>query len=139
MKVQVGEDLFDKMSNQMGAMMDAMLDEMNSGSYFRCSGRASWEPAINLYEIPKLFVICVDLAGMELDKIDVTVEGRVLHVRGDRPKPYRPELTGDISVHLMEINSGQFHRKLSVPGDVEMNGISASYHHGYLWILLPRQ
>ena len=136
--LQSGDDLFEKMASQMGSMMDAMMDEMNSRHYFQSSGRASWDPDINFYELRERFLVCVDLAGMTLETIDVTVDKSVLHIRGDRPKPQRPELSGEVSVHLMEIDSGHFHRHLQIPGDVVAGRVSAVYSNGFLWIDLPR-
>lgn len=137
-KVQLGEDLFDKMAHEMGSMMDSMMDEMNSRNYFRYSGRDSWDPPLNCYEVADRFLVCVDLAGMELHQIDVAFEKDVLHIRGDRPKPCRSELNSDVRVHMMEIDSGRFHRQTPVPGAVNVDAVSASYQNGFLWIVLPK-
>jgi len=137
-QLQPTEDLFEKMADEMGTVMDSMMEEMNSRNYFRSSGRDSWDPPLNLYEVADRFIVCVDLAGMQREQIDVRVRERTLHIRGVRPKPEVPDATGDISVLLMEIDSGKFHRKVPVPADVDVDAIFATYKNGYVWIILPR-
>ena len=137
-ELQPTKDLFEKMADEMGAVMDSMMEEMNSRNYFRSSGRDSWDPPLNFYEVADRFIVCVDLAGMQYEQIDVQVRERTLHVRGVRSKPEVPDAAGYISVLLMEIDSGKFHRKVPIPGDVDVNAIRAAYRNGYVWIILPR-
>jgi HSP20 family protein len=137
-QLQSDDDLFEKMADQMGTIMDSMLGEMNSRNYFRSAGRDSWEPHLNFYETPQRFIVCVELAGMRREQIDIRVEENLLHVRGERPKPEMPDVGGDVSVCLMEIDSGRFHRKVPIPGSVATDGITAAYRNGYVWIIMPR-
>lgn len=137
-ELQPKEDLFDKMVDQMGSVMDSMMEEMNSRHYFRSSGRDSWDPPLNLYEIEDFFIVCVDLSGMQRRQIDVWVEGRILHIRGVRPKPEITEAAGKISVLTMEIDSGKFHRKVQLPRDVDADMVRATYRNGYVWIVMPQ-
>ncbi|MHC4234509.1 MAG: Hsp20/alpha crystallin family protein [Planctomycetota bacterium] len=129
------EDSFDRLIDHMGAMMD----EMMSRNYFRSSGPDSWAPALNVYETADRYVICVDLAGMDRNKIDVRAEGRALRICGIRPKPALPDPPDEVSVHLMEIDSGRFHRKVPIPADTDRSGIRAQYRNGYLWLIMPRR
>ncbi len=129
------DEAFKKMADQFSSM----IDEMMGGNQFRSSAPDQWVPAINVYELNDRYVVCVDLAGMEREQIDVYVERRTLHVRGVRPKPSTPDGQGRVSVHLMEINSGHFHRKVRLTPDVRVADVKAVYRKGYLWIDLPRQ
>ncbi len=129
------DEAFKKMADQFSSM----IDEMMGGNLFRSSAPDLWVPAINVYELAERYVVCVDLAGMERERIDVYVEGRTLHVRGVRPKPTVPDGEGRVSVHLMEINSGRFHRKVRLTPDVRVADVKAVYRKGYLWIDLPRE
>ena len=134
---QSGEDDFDRIVEHM----DSMIDEMMSRNFFRSSGPDTWQPAMNVYEADERFLVCIDLAGMVRDKIDVCTRDDVLHIRGDRPKPPIPDQTEpeQVSVHAMEIDSGRFHRKVRIPDDVDRDAIQASYRNGYLWITMPRR
>jgi HSP20 family molecular chaperone IbpA len=127
-------DSFDQIVHHMGDMVDELL----KGDFFRNVGRDSWQPAVNIYEARDRYLICVELAGMDREGIDVEVGKGALYIRGDRPKPHVADSTEEVSVHTMEIDSGQFHRKIPIPRDVNTSGIRAKYRKGYLWIFLPR-
>ena len=129
------ESAFKRMADQFGSM----IDEMMGGKSFRSSAPHSWVPAVNVYELVDRYVVCVELAGMDREKVDVFVEDRVLHVRGARPKPEVPDATEPIGVLRMEIDSGRFHRKVPVPSDALVLEVRAVYRSGYVWISLPRQ
>jgi HSP20 family protein len=129
------EDNFDEMARTMEAMMEGM----SGPTYFRSSGRDSWDPPVNVYELDDRLVICVELAGVRPNELDVQVDRGVLHIRGQRGKPVVPDAHGDIRVHLMEIDSGRFHRKIPVPPDLDIGASSASYKNGFVWVILPRR
>ncbi len=125
--------------------MGSMLDQMHKG-YFGFSPSDTWSPAVNLYETDTAYLICVDLAGVEKDKIDVRIEGGRLSIKGARATPMHPDGTmraeggsRRVRVHLMEIDHGSFCRWVDVPGDVRRGEINAIYRDGLLWIELPRE
>jgi len=129
--------------DQLAEHMRAMLHEMQGRNYFRSHAPHSWRPRLNLYEFHDRFLVCVELAGMAREQIDVRADEAegVLHIQGLRRKPVLPgQMDADpaVSVHLMEIDSGRFHRRVPLPGDVVIDKISAAYRHGYLWVILPR-
>jgi HSP20 family protein len=129
------EDSFRELARSMDAMMEGVMGQ----DYFRSTARDSWDPALNVYETAEKLVVCVELAGIHPGDLDVQVDRGVLHIRGRRLKPVVPEASGEISVHLMEINSGKFHRKVSIAPDLDVDACSASYKNGYVWIVLPRR
>lgn len=98
---------------------------------------------MNLYETDSVYLVCVDLAGVDKDRIEVLVEAQTLKIRGTRPVPapegypevHRPRLR----VHLMEIDNGNFFREVELPADVVRDKISASHRNGMLWIELPKR
>ncbi len=140
-RLQSWESGFDRLADHVRSM----LDEMQGRNYFRSHGPHVWTPRLNLYETARQYVVCVELAGMPREEIEIRVEDGVLHIQGVRRKPDLPtESAGesahpDITVHMMEIDSGRFHRRVPIAGDVVVNRIAASYRHGYLWIFLPRE
>lgn len=103
-----------------------------------------WTPAVNLYESPDAYIVCVDLAGVDKDKITVEVHSGVLNIRGTRLPPNRiatpdSKPLGPCKVHVMEIDDGPFSRQVELPSDVQEQTISARYRDGLLWIELPRK
>jgi len=81
----------------------------------------------------------VDLAGMDQDDIEVSLEKQSLIIRGRRQSPMPPDGTRAVAVHLMEIDHGTFCRAIEVPANVEQHTIAANYHLGMLWITLPKK
>ncbi len=134
-KLQPSDDPMDSVIEHMGSMIKEMRDQ----NYFRNSGPDAWRPALNVYEVHDRFVVCVDLAGMDREKIDVGTEDNTLYIRGVRPKPVIPDPPEDVSVQVMEIDSGRFQRKVPIPGDVDPSLIQANYRNGYLWVTMPRR
>jgi len=50
----------------------------------------SWVPAVNAYRYENRFELAVDLAGVELRDIEVTVESRRIIIKGERVSPPPP-------------------------------------------------
>src|SRR5687768_16133569 len=83
-------------------------------------------PSVNLYETTEAYVVCVDLAGVDRDTIDLTVIDNRLILRGRRDVPQCPEELHKRSVpnkrmkvHVMEIDHGNFGREVALPEDVD--------------------
>lgn len=112
-------------------------EELHSGPYIRFSPTDAWRPNINIYESRQAFLICVDLAGMKTEEINVDVNGNIFSVRGERSAPM-PTRASEIGVHLMEIDTGVFCRQVELPTAVDRDTVSAHYRDGLLWVTLPK-
>jgi HSP20 family protein len=129
---------------QIARQMSKMAENMRRG-YFSFAGGDTWTPAVNLYETETAYLVCVDLAGVDKDKIEVTVEQQRLKVKGTRAVPAGGEspetdLRGRrVRLHLMEIDHGGFCREVELPDDVRHKEIKATYRNGLLWIELPKK
>ncbi|MDH3584448.1 MAG: Hsp20/alpha crystallin family protein [Phycisphaerae bacterium] len=107
-------------------------------SQFRPSD--TWRPAVNVYEVEDRIEVCLDLAGVERESIDVLVEGKVLTIRGVRQTPRPSEPAGDAChVLVMEIEHGPFERVVHLPAGVDVEQITAEQVNGMLWVRLPRR
>lgn len=124
--------------SKLGDHMRSMLDEMQGRNYFRSSAPDMFQPSVNLYETSKSYHICVELAGMHREDIDLRVDDGRLCIRGQREKPAVPGGDANVGVALMEIDSGRFQRKLPFPEDAQLDGMTALYKNGLLWITIPR-
>ena len=125
---------FDDLANEVWSMMN----EIARRQQFQSATPGPWQPRVNFYETASRYLLCVELAGMSCPQIDLRVTERTLDISGTRPKPGLTDVEEPISVHAMEIDSGQFQRELALPDDVDTERISAQYLHGYLWITLPK-
>jgi len=110
-------------------------------SFYPFSPAESWSPPVNLYETEAAYEVCVDLAGVDRDAIDLTVSGNHLQLRGKRPIP-TPRVGANpprLRIHVMEIDHGNFHREVELPPDADGARITAEYREGMLWIEIPRK
>jgi HSP20 family protein len=111
--------------------------------YFSYVPNEAWRPSVNLYENDPAYLVCVDLAGVSKQQIDVVVEDQTLRIHGTRAVPTPeaiPEMQKQrIRIHLMEIDHGNFTRDVELPADVEKDHISAQHRNGMLWIELPKK
>ena len=115
--------------------------------YFNFFPSETWNPPVNLYESETSYLVCVDLAGVEKDKIDLTVQENKLRLKGTRPVPAPPTPPATAveseqakkRLHLMEIDHGAFMREVELPDDVAADQIQASYDCGMLWVELPKR
>ncbi|HYE18895.1 MAG TPA: Hsp20/alpha crystallin family protein [Tepidisphaeraceae bacterium] len=136
---------FGNVQRQMRSLMDQMKK-----NFFNFCPSETWEPSVNLYEIENAYVVCVDLAGVDKDKIDVVVADGRLQLRGTRAVPAPSDLEAALTpgagpgqgpkvrIHVMEIDHGPFCREVDVPENVDKERISATHRNGLLWIELPK-
>ena len=99
--------------------MHQMMDNSMGRQFFGFSPTDAFRPSINLYETLEAFLICVDLAGMAQEDIDVQVEKGQVVIRGRRISPIPPEGAKPVAIHLMEIDHGTFCRSIEIPMNVE--------------------
>jgi HSP20 family protein len=109
-----------------------------AGLRFSRSGPHVWRPAINAYRCEKCIRICVDLAGVERSRIDVTIVDGRLSIRGvrDVPEP-SGETKHALQMIAMEIDYGPFEREVPLPDEADVEKVSAEQENGLLWIYLP--
>jgi HSP20 family protein len=112
--------------------------ELTRVQFSRFNPREAWRPAVNAYRCHACVVICVDLAGVDRQTIDLQVEPKRLLLRGQRqpPEPESAERK-PVQVLVMEIDYGPFEREVWLPSDVDPQRVTAEQRNGLLWIYLP--
>ena len=129
---------------QIAREMSRFLDRM-SKNYSNFYPGEAWHPNVNLYETEASYLVCVDLAGVDKEKIDLIVADGRLTLKGTRLVPTCPEISTEaeqqrrVRVHVMEIDHGSFCRVVEIPNDVHQERIDARYDDGLLWIHLPKK
>ena len=149
--------------NPMARQASKLLDHLQKGFYVYSD--ETWTPNVNLYETATCYLVCVDLAGVDKQKIDVEVVEQRLKLRGTRAVPSFDDdvpssappggpastqhggqpAAGDVEtgpkrvrIHLMEIDHGAFSREVELPQDVNRDNITANYRNGMLWVEIPK-
>jgi HSP20 family protein len=126
---------------QLTRQMNKMMEQVQKG--FFCLPAETWTPNVNVYENDAAYVVCVDLAGVDKERIDLTLIDNELRLRGVRAVPAHPDNTEETPgarwrVHLMEIDHGAFCRTVELPHNVQQSRIRANYRNGLLWIEIPK-
>lgn len=95
-----------------------------------------WNPPTDVYETSSSMVIKMEIAGVSMSELDVTLEDRLLIIRGCRRE--NPCLDKE-DFHLMEIRYGAFERTFPLPPKTHLEEIQAQYSNGFLIITVPRK
>jgi len=92
-------------------------------------------PSVDIYEEADRFVVLADLPGIDPAAIELTVDGDLLTIRGEREAPARCETATE---HRAERARGRFERAFRLPETVAGQGYEAEYRHGVLSVSIPK-
>jgi len=98
------------------------------------SGR--WQPPADIYEAESEILLYFDLAGVELDTLEVIVGEHQVRVSGNRQLPVHGSIA---CVHQLEIELGRFERVLPLPSVVNVDRSDSAYINGILLLTLPKR
>lgn len=107
-----------------------------AGVFGTVSADLAWTPQINCYQSPVALQVCVNLAGVPKNQINVTVEPGRLIITGVRLVP-EPDDHDTQCIRVMEIDHGRFERVVPLPEQIALDQVSSRYRDGLLWITLP--
>jgi len=124
-------DLFD--FDLMRREVDSLLASAFGPASIRAPAPASY-PAMNVGSDSESVDIYFLAPGIDPKKLDISLEGQVLTVLGERPAA---EETG--RAYLRERFSGAFRRAVTLNEDVDPERVDARYDNGILHIHLPRR
>ena len=92
--------------------------------------------AMDLKENAKAYVVQMDLPGLEKSDIQIKVEDQLLTVSGERRKTV--EQKDDEKIISQERVFSSFRREVVLPGDVDVDHVTAEYKAGVLTVTLPK-
>jgi len=92
-------------------------------------------PAIDMYEEKDNVIIEAQLAGIDPDKVSVSIENDVLSLKGEIEKKSEVE---DKNYYRKEIRRGSFYRSIQLPAHVNGNNAEAQAEDGVLKITIPK-
>ncbi|HZH28765.1 MAG TPA: Hsp20/alpha crystallin family protein [Azospirillaceae bacterium] len=92
-------------------------------------------PSMDVSETDREIKVCADLPGVSPDDVEVTLEGDMLTIRGERKAA--TEDKGE-NWHLVERSHGSFTRTIPLPFRTDPNAVQADFEHGVLTITLPK-
>jgi len=126
----VFSDPFDPLSNFQQA-----LDAFRASSWLDAgpSGGGAYPP-LNVFRKGQDFIVIAELPGVKKSDLDVQVKGRTLRLAGVKSVGF-PEKA---AVHRRERLAGRFDRAVTMPVEIDPNGVKAEYRDGILALFLPQ-
>ena len=91
-------------------------------------------PPINVFQQGEDYLAIIELPGVNKDDLEVQAKENLIRISGKKTINYKE----GVSVHRRERVSGEFDRTLSIPVQVDADGIKAEFRDGVLALLLPR-
>jgi len=114
--------------DDMDKISDAMLPTIR-GEHF------GFTPAVDMYEDKDNIVVETQLAGIDPEKVDISIENNTLCIKGESEKKSEVE---DKNYYRKEIRRGSFFRSIPLPTKVDGDNASAVNEGGVLKINIPK-
>jgi HSP20 family protein len=125
----------------LSSPFDTLLGLQQALDAFRTSGWLEAGPSgggayppINVFRKDDEFVVLAEVPGVRKSDLDVQVKGNTIRISGTKAVNY-PERAG---VHRRERLGGRFDRALTLPIEIDPEGVRAECSDGILALLLPR-
>ena len=91
---------------------------------------------MDVFETEKAILVRLELAGVRISDLSVTVDGNLLRISGVRQAA---STDGVQRLHQMEIAFGPFERVMRLEVPFERDRVSAHLEEGFLTVMLPKQ
>ena len=131
------EDMMALFSDPFDALagLQQALDSFRQSNWLDAglSGGGGYPP-MNVFRKGDDYIIITELPGVKKSDIDVQVKGRTLRLTGEKQLSV-PEKA---SVHRRERLSGRFDRALTLPVEINAEGVKGEYRDGILALFLPQ-
>ena len=98
-------------------------------------GQSGFVPAVDVYEDKDSVMIEAQLAGIDPDKINISIENDVLSIKGESEKKTEVE---EKNYYRKEIRRGSFYRSVPLPTHVLGDQAKALTEDGVLKISIPK-
>jgi HSP20 family protein len=106
------------------------------------NGNQAWVPAMDITERKDVYLVTAELPGVELSDLEVTFQGGLLTIQGERHAMGDAQGDGDShgedKVHRAERRYGAFRRSIALPSHVQADKIEATTQDGVLRIRVPK-
>jgi HSP20 family protein len=102
----------------------------------RSNGRNAFSPAVDVVEDKEAMVVRAELPGLKREEVDVSIDGNVLTLRGERK--FEREEEGK-RYHHVERSYGSFVRCFQLPTTVDAEKIDAKLADGVLTLRIPKK
>jgi len=92
-------------------------------------------PAIDMYEDEHNVIVETQLAGIDPEKVDISIENDILCIKGESEKQSEID---EKNYYRKEIHRGSFYRSIQLPAHVQGEKAEALAEDGVLKIMIPK-
>ncbi len=127
------------------SLMPRLQDEINRlfgnvNHHDSSSATATWVPAVDIAEYGDRFVLNVDVPGVDPAAVELTLDGGVLTLSGQRLTEKNASKDGEEPQYQrFERGGGQFYRRFVLPDSVDGEKVNATGKNGVLTVTIPKQ
>jgi HSP20 family protein len=98
--------------------------------------RGAWQPSVDIVEGKEEIALEAELAGMNIEDVDVSIENNVITISGERKFEKKDESE---NYHRVERSYGTFTRSFTLPRNVVSDEAKADFKNGILRVTLPKK
>ena len=121
--------------NQMSPALAHALGLHGQRQGATIGGTPAWMPPLDISERKDAYLITVELPGVELDDVQITMEGSLLTIQGERHFAHD---SSEQQFHRIERRYGSFRRSITLPAHVMTDAVQATLDEGVLQIVVPK-
>lgn len=100
--------------------------------------QSGWVPAVDFEDRGEHYMVTADLPGIKPEDVDISLDGDVLHIKGERLAETDTGGNGDKRYRRTERVYGAFRRSFQLPGDVDPDVIEAHGKDGVLHVRIGK-
>jgi HSP20 family protein len=126
------QDELNPMIHQMSSLLAQALGQRQAPA---ASSTPAWAPALDISERKDAYLVTVELPGVKLDDLQITVEDTLLTIQGER---HVANDSSEEQFHRVERRYGAFRRSITLPAHVVADAVEASFEDGVLQIVVPK-
>ena len=102
------------------------------------SATATWVPPVDIHEYHDRFEIYVDLPGVDPSKVELTLDGGILTLSGDRSDEAADKGGNGVQYQRTERTHGHFYRRFVLPDTADSQGVNAAGKNGVLTVTIAK-
>jgi HSP20 family protein len=127
-----------RFQNDIDRVFEQFRDWVNLGSSplaLETSGNRPLVPRTDVSETDTAIEVDIDLPGVQLKDVDVSVVDKVLMVTGSKSESKERD---EKNYHIVERSQGSFSRQIPLGFDVDTDKVQANFKNGVLHITLEK-
>ena len=113
--------------DDLARRVDSLWDTGFGGRFDR------WSPLADVEEHDDAYTVEIEVPGVRRDDVEIELQDRTLTVSGEVEEKERRGI-----LHRRTRRVGRFRYAVTLPGEVDPDGVDASLHEGVLTIRVPK-